>query len=118
PYLATLAFYRREALLEAGGYDPRLSSEEDFELDLRLQRLRWEIRALAPLAAKHWSAPRPSLGELGQSWATGLCFGQSQVLRLYLGRPEFAALLKRQTLNLATLAMWIAKLAALVLWLG
>lgn len=118
PYLATLAFYRREALLEAGGYDPRLSSEEDFELGLRLQRLHWEMRSLAPLAAKHWSAPRPSLGELGRRWATGLCFGQGQVLRLYLGRPGFAALLRRQTLNLATLLMWVAGLAALALWLA
>jgi hypothetical protein len=117
-YLATLAFYRREALLQAGGYDTRLSSEEDFELGLRLRGLGFELRSLALLAARHWSAPRPSFGELGRRWRTGLCFGQGQVLRLYAGRPGFAALLRRQALYLATLAMWLLGLAALVLALA
>jgi hypothetical protein len=114
-YLATLAFYRRDALLEAGGYDARLSSEEDFELGLRLRRAGVGLRAIAPLAARHWSAPRPSFGELSRRWSTGLCFGQGQVLRLYLGRPGFGALLARQRLNLATLAMWLLGVAALLL---
>ena len=113
-YLATLAFYRREALAAAGGYDARLSSEEDFELGLRLRGLGLELRSLAPMAARHWSAPRPSFGELGRRWRTGLCFGQGQVLRLYAGRPGFATLLRRQELYLATLAMWVLGLAALV----
>ena len=113
-YLATLAFYRREALLEAGGYDARLSSEEDFELGLRLTRAGVGLWAIAPLAARHWSAPRPSFGELSRRWSTGLCFGQGQVLRLYFGRPGFGALLARQRLNLATLAMWLLGGVALV----
>lgn len=117
-YLATLAFYRREALSAAGGYDTRLSSEEDFELGLRLRGLGFELRSLAPLAARHWSAPRPSFGELGRRWRTGLCFGQGQVLRLYAGRPGFAMLLRRQALYLATLAMWALGLAALALALA
>lgn len=105
-YLATLAFYRRQALIGAGGYDARLSSEEDFELGLRMTRLGLELRSPAMLAARHWSAPRPSFAEIGRRWRTGLCFGQGQVLRIYLGRPGLAALLRRQALNLATLAMW------------
>jgi hypothetical protein len=105
-YLATLAFYRREALLAAGGYDPRLLSEEDFELGLRLRGLGLELRSLGTRAARHWSAPRPSLGELSRRWRTGLCFGQGQVLRLYLGRRGFGALLRRQALYLATLGLW------------
>ena len=117
-YLATLVFYRREALIEAGGYDTRLSSEEDFELGLRLRGLGFELRSLAPLAARHWSAPRPSFGELGRRWRTGLCFGQGQVLRLYAGRPGFATLLRRQALYLATLAMWALGLVVLVLALA
>ena len=112
-YLATLAFYRRDALLEAGGYDTRLSSEEDFELGLRLRAAGCELRALGMLAARHWSAPRPSFGELARRWRTGLCLGQGQVLRLYLGRPGFAVLLRRQALYLATLGMWVLGLAAL-----
>jgi hypothetical protein len=112
-YLATLALYRRDALLAAGGYDARLSSEEDFELGLRFGGLGLELRALAPLAARHWSAPRPSFAELARRWSTGLCFGQGQVLRLYLGRRGLGILLRRQALNLATLALWGLGAAAL-----
>ena len=117
-YLATLAFYRRDALLAVGGYDPRLSSEEDFELGLRLRARGFELRSLALLAARHWSAPRPSFGELARRWRTGLCFGQGQVLRLYAGRPGFGALLRRQALYLATLAMWALALVVAVLALA
>ncbi len=105
-YLATLAFYRRDALLVAGGYDPRLHSEEDFELGLRFGRRGLELRSLGLVAARHWSAPRPSFGELWRRWSTGLCLGQGQVLRLYLGRPGFLTLLRRQSLYLVTLGMW------------
>jgi hypothetical protein len=111
-YLATLALYRRDALLEAGGYDARLSSEEDFELGLRLRARGGELRSLGMLAAKHWSAPRPSFGELTRRWNSGLCFGQGQVLRLYAGRPGFAQLLRRQSLYVVTLSMWALGIAA------
>jgi glycosyltransferase involved in cell wall biosynthesis len=111
-YMATLAFYRRDALLEAGGYDTRLSNEEDFELGLRFRRLGRELRSLGMRAGRHWSAPRPSFAELARRWRTGLCFGQGQVLRLYLGRPGFGVLLRRQALYLATLALWGLGLAA------
>jgi len=108
PYLATLALYRAEALRAVGGYEPRLSSEEDFELGLRLRRQGFRLRCLSPLAGRHWSAPRPSWAELGRRWRTGLCFGQGQVLRLYLGRPGLAEHLRRQALYLGTLALWLS----------
>jgi hypothetical protein len=113
-YLATLALYRRTALLDAGGYDARLQSEEDFELGLRLRARGWELRTLAQVAGRHWSEPRPSLREVTRRWRTGLCFGQGQVLRLYLGRPGFGLLLRRQSLYLATLALWALGAAALI----
>jgi hypothetical protein len=114
-YLATLAFYRRDALTTVGGYEPRLFSEEDFELGLRLRQAGFELRSLGLMAARHWSGPRPSFGELGRRWRTGLCFGQGQVLRLYLGRRGFPILLRRQALYLVTLALWGLGLVALVL---
>ena len=114
PYLATLALYRRAALADAGGYDPRLRSEEDFELGLRLKAQGWKLRSLPMFCARHWSAPRPSFAELGRRWSTGLCFGQGQVLRLYLGRPGFSALLRRQALYLATLTLWTLGVVALI----
>lgn len=107
-YLATLALYRRDALERVGGYEPRLNSEEDFELGLRLRAAGFRLRSLAPRAAKHWSAPRPSFAEIGRRWRTGLCFGQGQVLRLYLGRAGLAAHLRRQAHYFATLGLWLA----------
>ncbi|HTR97556.1 MAG TPA: glycosyltransferase [Candidatus Acidoferrales bacterium] len=112
PYLATLALYRAAALRAVGGYEPRLSSEEDFELGWRLRRHGFRLRCIAPLAGRHWSAPRPSWAELGRRWRTGLCFGQGQVLRLYLGRPGLAAHLRRQALYFGTLALWLAAIPA------
>ncbi len=113
-YLATLALYRREALERAGAYEPGLQSEEDFELGLRLRAHGFRLCALAPRAARHWSGPRPSFAEIGRRWRTGLCFGQGQVLRLYLGRPGLGAHLRRQAHYVATLAFWLAGLAAAV----
>ena len=108
PYLATLALYRRDALARAGAYEPRLNSEEDFELGLRLRRAGFRMRTLAPLAARHWSAPRPSFAEYGRRWRTGLCFGPGQALRQYLGRPGFLELLRRNAHYFAMLALWLA----------
>lgn len=115
-YLANVVIYRRDLLLAAGGYDPRLNSDEDFELCLRLRHQGYELRGLARLAARHWSAPRPSFPELGRRWRTGLCFGQGQVLRLYFGRRGFGTLLRRQWMFAAMLAIWALGLAALTLW--
>ncbi len=115
-HLAALAFYRRSALSAVGGYDVRLDSDEDFELGLRLRARGLELRSLGQLGARHWSAPRPSFGELARRWQTGICFGTGQVLRLYAGRPGFGALLKRQRLYFAALGLWGRGAAALVAW--
>jgi hypothetical protein len=112
-YLTTPALYRRAALAAVGGYDVRLSSEEDFELGLRLRRAGHELRVLGRSAGRHWSGPRPSFGELARRWRSGLCFGQGQVLRVYAGRPGFGVLLRRQWLYLAALGLWTLDLAAL-----
>ncbi len=113
-FLTTPVLYRRSALLAVGGYDPRLNSEEDFELGMRLRAAGFELRTLDVLAGRHWSGPRPSFSEMARRWRSGLCFGMGQVLRLYLGRPGFARLLARQWLYLATLAMWGLALAGLL----
>jgi glycosyltransferase involved in cell wall biosynthesis len=119
-YLATLALYRADALHDVDAYEPRLNSEEDFELGLRLRGGGYRLRSLAPRAGRHWSAPRPSFAEIGRRWRTGLCFGQGQVLRLYLGRAGLGAHVRRQAHYFATLAIWLAALPALALggWRG
>jgi glycosyltransferase involved in cell wall biosynthesis len=116
-YTATLSFYRRDALAHVGGYESRLQSEEDFELGLRLRHAGFAMRTLAPLAAKHWSAPRPSFGEVGRRWRTGLCFGPGQALRFYAGHAGFTALALRNAHYFATLALWLAGPIALA-WGG
>jgi len=113
-YVAAVALYRRSALEAAGGYDQRLNSDEDFELGLRLRHLGLEMRSLGMLAARHWSAPRPNVRELVRRWRTGICFGQGQVLRLYLGRRGFGTLLRRQGLFVAALGMWALGIGASV----
>ena len=107
-YTATLSFYRRTALAEVGGYDPCLNSEEDFELGLRLRQAGFRLRTLAPLAARHWSAPRPSFREYGRRWRTGLCFGPGQALRRYLGRAGFGELFARNAHYVVVLAWALA----------
>ena len=114
-YLATLAFYRRDALERCGGYEPRLNSEEDFELGVRLHRSGFRLRSTGGLAGRHWSAPRPSFSEIGRRWRTGLCFGQGQVLRLYLGRPGLGEHVRRQAIYFAVLAMWLVAVPAVLL---
>ena len=108
PYTATLSFYRRDALASVGGYDARLNSEEDFELGLRLRQAGFRMRTLGPLAARHWSAPRPSLAEIGRRWRTGLCLGPGQALRCYVGRPGFGELARRNAHYLGALGLWLA----------
>ena len=107
-YTATLSLYLRDALERVGGYDARLNSEEDFELGLRLRAAGFHMRALAPCAARHWSAPRPSFAEYGRRWRTGLCFGPGQALRYYAGQPGFGALARRNAHYFAMLALWLA----------
>ena len=114
-YTATLSLYRRDALEQLGAYDARLNSEEDFELGLRLRRAGFRLRTLTPLAARHWSAPRPSFSEYGRRWRAGLCFGPGQALRLYAGRPGFDALVRRNSHYFAMLAVWLAAPLAWVL---
>ena len=113
-YLAALAFYRREALLAAGGYDVRLNSDEDFELGLRLRQRGFELRLLGIPGGRHWSAPRPSFGELKRRWETGICFGTGQALRIYAGWPGFGTLMWRQRFYVAALGMWALGAGALV----
>jgi hypothetical protein len=73
------------------------------------------MRAYAPLAARHWSAPRPSFAEYGRRWRSGLCFGSGQALRAYLGRPGLEELLRRNAHYLGMLALWLAGPLAWVL---
>jgi hypothetical protein len=115
-YFGNVAFYRRSALDAVGGYDVRLSSDEDFELGMRFGWLGLELRSLGMRAGRHWSAPRPSFAELARRWRTGLCFGQGQVLRLYWGRRGFWTLFGRQRLYVVTLGMWSLGLLALAAW--
>ena len=114
-YLAQLWLCRRAAFEQAGGFDPRLPSEEDFELGLRLRERGWALHAEPALAGVHHCAARPTLAELRRRWGNGMYTGQGLALRHAWGTARFAPLLARQTLYLAALAGVAAGLGAL-LW--
>ncbi|NOT33779.1 MAG: glycosyltransferase [Candidatus Eisenbacteria bacterium] len=114
PLLTTPVLYRRAALEAVGGYDVRLSAEEDFELGMRLGRSGYRLRVVPGPAARHWNDPRPSFAELARRWRSGLAFGPGQALRLYVGRPGFARLAARQWFAWFALVFWLAGGVALV----
>jgi hypothetical protein len=113
-WLGGLALYRRAALEQVGGYDARFHSDEDFELGLRLGAAGHTLVSLGRLGGRHWSPPRPSLGELARRWRSGLVYGPGEVMRAYLGRPGFDRLLLRHGHYGVTLAVWAAGLVALI----
>jgi hypothetical protein len=117
--LATAWIARRTAFEAVGGFDPRLPSEEDMELSLRLARAGHPVHALDLRAAYHDCPPRPSLAEFGRRWRTGLYAGQGVLLRLTWGRPEFVRHLWRQRLYLGAVVFALAGgMAAVAALLG
>jgi hypothetical protein len=103
-YLAPAWICRREAFERAGGFDPRLPSDEDFELGLRLRQGGWTLHAEAALAGTHHCTPRPSFVEIARRWRSGMYAGPGLALRHAWGGPRFGALLAREWLNLTTFA--------------
>ncbi len=110
--LATAWLARRAAFEAVDGFDPRLPSEEDMELSLRLAEAGHAVHALDLRAAYHDCPPRPSLGELGRRWRTGLYAGQGVLLRQSWGRPSFARHLWRQRLYLGSVGFVVTGLIA------
>lgn len=104
---------RRAAFESVGGFDPRLPSEEDFELCLRLRQRGHTLWADARLAGHHDCGPRPSLAELGRRWRRGLYAGQGLALRKHWGGPGFGELMTRQRLFFGALLFWALGLVAL-----
>ena len=112
PYLAPVWLCRRLAFEEAGRFDPRLPSEEDFELGLRLRARGWRLHAGPDAAGTHHCPARPNLAELRRRWGNGMYTGQGLALRYAWGTPRFVPLLARQKLCLAALAGLAAGAAA------
>jgi hypothetical protein len=109
-----LAWLCRRACFEAaGGFDPALPSEEDFELCLRLRQGGSTLWVSPELAGFHDCAPRPTLAELERRWRSGLFAGQGLALKKYWGRAGFAELLARQRLFLGALLFGAAGLVTL-----
>lgn len=68
---AYLGIFRREAIEEAGGYDPEILRGEDWELNLRIRRNGGLVWFDPSLRVTYW--PRASFGDLGkQFFATGI----------------------------------------------
>lgn len=67
---AYLGIFRREAVDAVGGYDPSILRGEDWELNLRIRRMGYEVWFDPSLAVTYW--PRASFTDLAkQFFATG-----------------------------------------------
>jgi hypothetical protein len=110
-YLAPVWLCRRGAFEEAGRFDPRLPSEEDFDLGQRLRERGWTLRMDAAPAGIHHCAPRPTLAELGRRWRRGMFAGAGLALRAAWGSARFGELLWRQRVSLAAVALALAGVA-------
>jgi hypothetical protein len=114
-FLAPVWLCRRAAFERVGGFDPRLPSEEDFELGVRLRQDGWTLRADPELAGTHHCTPRPSFAEIGRRWRSGMYAGPGLALRHAWGRPGFGEILAREWLYLATFGFVLLGVAAAAL---
>jgi glycosyltransferase involved in cell wall biosynthesis len=115
PHPAGAALYRRSALLEVGGFNPYLYSDEEPELALRLRAGGYRIVALArPAFIHHQPVAGGGVAALLARRRRGLFIGHGQVMRAQLGRPGFGRLLAERGYALAPLGAGAIGLVALL----
>lgn len=74
PTLRGIAMYRREALAEAGAFNPYLRSEEEAELALRLRKAGWQLLHIPwPMGSHRRSLPK--LSAMWRAWRLGRVSG-------------------------------------------
>lgn len=74
--------YRRTALVDVGGWDERLSANEDFEADVRLREAGWDLWLL-PDAGSTWYVRETPAALVKQMWRYG--YFKALTLRLHPG---------------------------------
>ncbi len=81
--------YRRAALLDAGGWDERLSANEDFEADVRLRAAGWQLWLL-PDTGSTWYVRETPAALIKQMWRYG--YFKALTLRLHPASLQFRQL--------------------------
>lgn len=115
---AYLGIFRREAIDEAGGYDPTILRGEDWELNLRIRHAGYAIWFDSTLRVTYW--PRGSFSDLAkQFFATGTWravivrrYGRANPLRFFAPGALVIAL----ALSLTVLALQIFSVIPWGLW--
>jgi succinoglycan biosynthesis protein ExoA len=103
---AYLGVFRREALVEVGGYDETLLRGEDYELNQRLRRAGHEVWFVPEVEVTYW--PRDAWRPLvRQMWATGVWRGelarrQRTTSLRYLAAPALVVGLLTSVLTVTT----------------
>ncbi len=98
PHLGGPALYRRQALREAGGFNPFLRAEEEAELGARLRAAGYRLRRLSIRMTWHLHETRPeTFADLFRRVRLLFPCGMGQVVRLGLWNRRVT---RRQILNL------------------
>jgi glycosyltransferase involved in cell wall biosynthesis len=84
------ALYRSKSLRQAGGFNPFLISREEEELLGRLQALGYRDLQIHELMVTHHTIPKDTVQGFIRRRRRGMTWGIGQVLRLNLGRKQFA----------------------------
>jgi len=97
-YIGGAMLCRRPAILEVGGFQPYLKSEEEVDLCMRLRFAGYKIVYLPHLVCRHYCIPIDSLESSKRRFRHNLWLGYGQVPRYYLKTPMlWTYLLERGT---------------------
>jgi len=108
PAYGGCAVYRRQALNEAGSFDPFLRAKEEEDLAYRIVRAGYRIDVLPRPMIRHMTVPRESPRRLLRTLNHGFYVGRGQATRLFISRGQFRSAfrgLDRVALVLAHLAL-------------
>jgi len=101
-----LALYRKEALDDAGGFNPNLSAFEDIDIGYRMNTAGWHLVKLPILSAKHPN--RISIDTIKRKWNAGYYFGSGQTLREAISEPKLFMMHIRRVCISAFLTFWLS----------
>ncbi len=87
--LGGAALYRRQALVEVGGFQPFIRSYEEPELCARLRHAGYTLLRLPGQICDHYGLPEHSAASYRRRWRSKLWIGCGQMLRYHLGKETF-----------------------------
>lgn len=114
-YLEGGGLYLRKAIEEAGHFaNPRLFSNEEYEIGFRLRGLGWKLLRIDAEAVTHRRESRSSYDELFARFRSRYLQGGGQVLRASLFTKDFRRHAWRLKLYLCVIAYWLMLILSIV----